>query len=130
MQEMKNVGPAFEVWGKLKEDLTIGYQEIKYHMIFEIKLGEIFCRKARLVGGGNTTTASVSIMYSSVVSRESVRIALTIAALNVLDILACDIKKYYLTVNCRDLIWNTAGPKFCSEEGRIVVVKMAPCGLK
>ena len=40
MHEMKNVRPAFEVWGKLKEDLPISYQEIKCHMIFDIKLGE------------------------------------------------------------------------------------------
>ena len=40
MQEMKNVSPAFEVGGKLKEDLPISYQEIKCHMIVDIKLGE------------------------------------------------------------------------------------------
>ena len=26
IQEMKNARPAFEVWGKRKEDLSIGYQ--------------------------------------------------------------------------------------------------------
>ena len=44
----------FEVRRKRKVDLPIGYQETKYHMIFDIKLGEDFSRKARLVGGGNT----------------------------------------------------------------------------
>ena len=67
---MKNVRSAFKVWGKRKEDLPIGYQEIKFHMIFDIKLGENFRRKARLVGGGQTTTAPASITYLSVVSRE------------------------------------------------------------
>ena len=62
MQEMKNSRLAFEVWEKRKEDLPIGYQEIKRHMIFDIKLGVNFRRKARLVGGGNTTTAPASIM--------------------------------------------------------------------
>ena len=38
---MKNFRPAFEVWGKQKEDLPIGYKEIKFHMIFDIKLGGI-----------------------------------------------------------------------------------------
>ena len=46
MQEMKNVRPEFERWGRQKEDLPIGYQEIKCHMIFEIKLGENLRKKA------------------------------------------------------------------------------------
>ena len=66
-------------------------------MIFDIKFGENIRRKSQLVGGGHTTTAPASIMYSSEVSRESVRIALTIAALKRLDILACDIQNDYLT---------------------------------
>ena len=130
MQEMKNARPAIELWGKRKEDLPIGYQEIKSHMIFDIKLGENFRRKARLVGGGHTTTAPASITYLYVVSRDSVRIALIIAALNGLDILTCDVQNYYLTVKFRDLIWITAGPEFGLEEGSIMVLKMALYGLK
>ena len=57
MQEMKNTRPEFEVWEKRKEDLPIGYKEIKCHMIFDIKMGENFRRKPRLVGGGHTTTS-------------------------------------------------------------------------
>ena len=41
-------------------------------MIFDVKLGENFRRKAILVGEGHTTTAPASIAYSLVVSRESV----------------------------------------------------------
>ena len=111
MKEMKNVRPAFEVFKKLKEDIPIGYQQIKCHMIFDVKLGENFRRKARLVGGGHATTAPASITYSSVVSRDSGRIALTIAALNDLDILACDIQNAYLTVVCRENVWTRAGPR-------------------
>ena len=40
-------------------------------MIFDIKLGEKFRRKAQLVGGGHTTTAPDSSTYLSVVSRDS-----------------------------------------------------------
>ena len=91
LQEMKNVRPSFEAYEVNKEDLPPGYQQIKCHMIFDIKLGKNFRRKERLVGGGHTTTAPYSITFSSLVSRDSVRIALTIASLNELDILACDI---------------------------------------
>ena len=75
---MKNVRPAFEAYKGNKEDLPPGYQQIKCHMIFDTKLGDDFRRKAQLVGGGKTTTAPSSLKFSSVVSRDSVRITLNI----------------------------------------------------
>ena len=88
---MGNVRSAFQVHEGTKADLPIGYQKIKCHMIFDVKMGENFRLKARLVGGGHMTEAPSLITYSSVVYRDSIRIALTIAALNGLDLLACDI---------------------------------------
>ena len=82
---------AFEVFDKRKEDIPIGYQQIKCPMIFDVKIGENFRRKAILVGGGHMKTAPDSITYSLVVSRYSVKIALIITELNDLYILACDI---------------------------------------
>ena len=79
-------------------------------MIFDIKLSENFRRKARLVGGGHKTTATYSTKFLSVVSRDLVRIALPIAALNSLDILAFDIQNAYLTELCREKIWTFMGP--------------------
>ena len=76
------------------------------------------------MGGGHSTTVPASIMDLSLVSRYSVLIALEISALNVLEILACDIQNVYLTAKCRELIWTTAGPGFGLEEGSIVVDKM------
>ena len=76
---MKNVQPEFEAYKVNKEDLQPVYQHTKCHMIVDIKIGENFRRKARLVGGGHTTTAPSSITFLSVVSSDSVRIALTIA---------------------------------------------------
>ena len=70
-------------------------------MLFDIKLGENFRRKAQLVGGGHTTTAPSSITLSSVVSRDSAMIALTIASLNNLDKLAYVIQNAYLTTLSR-----------------------------
>jgi hypothetical protein len=130
MKEMKNVRPAFELYEGDKESLPVGYQEIKCHLIFDIKLGENFRRKARLVAGGHTTKTPAALTYSSVVSRDSVRIALTVAALNGLDILACDIQNAYLTAKCRERIFTEAGPEFGSEQGAIMIVKMALYGLK
>ena len=107
---MNNVKPEFKAYKGNKEDLPPGYQQIKYHIIFDIKIGENFRRKAQLVAGGHTITETSSLTFSSVVSRDSVRIALTIAALNELDILACGIQNAYLTSLCREKIWTFSGP--------------------
>ena len=53
-----------------------------------------------------------------------------IAALDVLDLLACDIHNAYLTVKCREKVWTIAGPEFGSEEGSLMIVNMALYGLK
>ena len=47
--------------------------------------------KARLVAGGHTTAAPATITYSRVVSRETVRIALLLAALNDVEVKTADI---------------------------------------
>jgi hypothetical protein len=47
---------------------------------------EDFRRKARYVSGGNTTDTPHTMTYASVVLRESVKIAMTLAALNDLDV--------------------------------------------
>ena len=99
-------------------------------MIFDVKLGENFRRKARLVAGGHTTDPPSSITYSSVVSRESVRIALTVAALNNLDILGCDIQNAYISAPCREKIYCEAGDEFGSDAGKIMIVRQASHGLK
>ena len=129
-KEMKNVRPAFEVFEGDEHQLPSGFQEIKCHMIFDVKIGENFRRKARLVAGGHTTDAPATLTYSSVVSRDSVRIALTIAALNGLEVMACDIQNAYLTADCRVKIWTRAGPEFGSESGTIMLIRKALYGLK
>ena len=129
-KEMKNVRPAFEAWEKGLDQMPIGYQEVKCHLIFDVKMGESFRRKARFVAGGHTTDVPTVLTYASVVSRDSVRIALTIAALNNLDVMACDIQNAYLTADCREKIWTRAGPEFGSEAGTVFLVKKALYGLK
>jgi hypothetical protein len=66
-------------------------------MIFDIKMD--FTRKAHFVAGGHMTDPPDTITYSSVVSCDSVRIAFLLAALNDIDIRACDIGNAYLNVS-------------------------------
>jgi hypothetical protein len=130
IKEMKNVMPAFERWEGKESELPPGFQKIKCHFIFDIKMGENFRRKARLVANGNETETPAALTYSSVVSRDSVRIALLIASLNELEVLACDIQNAYLTADCREKIYIIAGPEFGSLEGSIMIIRKALYGLK
>ena len=97
--------PSFEAFVGGVEQLPSRFQEIKCHMIFDVKIGENFRRKAHLVAGGHTTDAPATLTYLSAVSRNSDWIALTIAALNELEVMACNIQNAYLTANCRKKIW-------------------------
>ena len=101
---MKNVRTAFEVWEKDTSELPPGYQKITCHMIFDVKMGENFRRKALFVAYGHNTKTPTETTYFSVVSRDLVRIALTIEALNEFDVLACDIQNTYIISDFRDQV--------------------------
>eukprot|EP00957_Ditylum_brightwellii_P193879 14764817-Ditylum_brightwellii.AAC.1 len=89
-----------------------------------------FTRKARFVANGAKTEAPASITYSSVVSRDSVKLAFLIAALNDLDVLACDIGNAYLNAPCREKIWFKAGRECGADMGKVMIITRALYGLK
>ena len=127
--EMDNVKVAFEIYGGNVSDL-IGYKEITGHLVFDVKLGENFRRKARYCADGHKTDTPASVTYSSVVSRDSVRIILTIAALNGLDVMGADIQNAFLSAPVREKVWIKAGPEFGANQGRNLIVVRALYGLK
>jgi hypothetical protein len=98
-------------------------------MIFDIKQ-EDFRFKARLVAGGHTTEAPATITYASVVSRESVRIALLLAALNDVEVKTADIENAYITAPNAEKIYTVLGPEFGLEAGKKAYVVRALYGLK
>ena len=53
-----------------------------------------------------------------------------LAALNDLDILACDIGNAYLNAECREKVYTTCGPEFGSYEGRKALIVRALYELK
>ena len=97
-------------------------------MIFDVKMD--LTRKARFVAGGHMTEPPASITYSRVVSRDSIRLAFLLAALNGIDIMACDIGNAYLNAPCREKVWFVAGPEFGSRQGTVIKVVRALNGLK
>ena len=127
---MKSVCIAIEEFEGEKEDIPSVYQFVNCHMIFYIKMGEGFRRKDRMIDWGHMTEAPASLTYSSVVSRDSVRIALTITDLNGFKVLACDIQNAFLTDNCRDKCYTWAGPEFDSDRWKLMLTTRALYGLK
>ena len=127
--EMRNNRVAFETYDGDPEEL-VGYQEITGHLIFDVKLSENFRKKARFVANGNKTDAPVAITYSTVVSRDSVRILLMVAALNDLDVQGADVQNAFLSAPNLEKIWLRAGNEFGSEQGKVFIVVRALYGLK
>ena len=99
-------------------------------MIFDIKIGENFRRKARMLVVGRTTKTPGSFTYSSVFSIYLVRIMLIVASLNGLDLKALYIDNVQLTDPCRKNIWKRSGPKFGINEGKLCIVVRALYRLK
>jgi Reverse transcriptase (RNA-dependent DNA polymerase) len=126
-KEMKNVMPAF----KFRDDDVIppGYTKIDCHMVFDIKAD--LTRKARLVAGGHQTEVPKESVYSSVVSRDSVRLALMLATLNGLSVLSADVQNAYLNAPTKEKCYCIAGPEFGQDKvGRPVLIVRALYGLR
>jgi hypothetical protein len=120
---------AFKTLGD-DEQVPQTFQQMRCHMVYDIKM-DIFQRKARLVAGGHMTEAtSATMTYASVVSRESVRIALTLAALNDLEVKTADIENAYLTTPIGEKIWYTLGPEFGEDAGKRAIIVRALYDLK
>jgi Reverse transcriptase (RNA-dependent DNA polymerase) len=64
------------------------------------------------------------------VSRESVWIALSLAALNYLEVKSSDIENAYLTAPVAEKIWTVLGPEFGTDKGKKAIVVRSLYGLK
>ena len=129
-KELSNVIIAFHLLGE-DEVVPVGSKRIPYHIIFDIKYD--LTRKARLVAGGHRNKDVPShITYSSVVSRETVRIGFLIAALNGLKISAADIGNAYLNAPCAEKVHVTCGEELFGPEnaGKTAIIVRALYGLK
>jgi Reverse transcriptase (RNA-dependent DNA polymerase) len=126
-KEIRNFLPAFEF--RDGDVFPPGYQKIDCHMVFDIKVD--LTRKTRLVAGGHQTEVPKESVYSSVVSRDSVRIALTLALLNQLEVLVADVQNAYLNEPTSEKCYTISGPEFVPEiEGRPVLIVCALYGLR
>ena len=124
-KEMTNVSVAFQF---LADDDPIprGYKRMGTHLIFDVKMD--FTRKARLVADGHKTAKPAHCTYAGVVLRESVRIALTFAALMDLEVLTADIQNAYLQAPPSEQFYIIAGPEWGSRQGQRMLVVRALYG--
>lgn len=128
-REMDEVRVAFDIKDSNFKNVEPGREFLDCYMIFDVKMD--FTRKARFVANGAKTKDLTSSTYAGVVSRETVRIALTYAALNGLDVMAADIKNAYLTAPITEKYWTKCGPEFGPElEGNVAYITRALYGTK
>jgi hypothetical protein len=125
-----NTLAALKVFEFLKpgEKAPQGYQHIKMWIIFDVKMN--LTRKARLVAGGHVTKAPPWDCFSSVASRQSVRLAFMGASLNDLDLVMIDVGNAFVNADCKEKICAIAGPEFPGFEGCVVIIVKALYGLR
>jgi hypothetical protein len=126
--EMVNIGVAFEVLDDSKK-VPIGWHLVTGHIIFDVKMD--FTRKARWVLDGHKTPDPSGSTYAGVVSRESVRIAFTYAALNGLNVCSGDVRNAYLQAPSSQKDYIICGPEFGLENvGKPALIHRALYGGK
>ena len=108
--EMENVRVAFEVLPDEKSVL-IGHKFVWCHMVFDVKIKD-FRQKARIV-------AAATITYASVVSRDTVSIALMIATLNNLEVKCVDILNAYVQAPVAKKVWTIMDAEFGKDAERL-----------
>ena len=92
-------------------------------MAFDIK--KDFRQKARLVTGSHRTKAPATIIYASVESRETVRIALMFATLNDLEVKSFNTLNVHIQASVTEKVWTALGPEFGKEASKTVVIVRA-----
>jgi hypothetical protein len=125
---MKNIRISFKILNG-EESIPTTYQDIRCHMIFDVRMDD-FHRNARFVAGGHTTYTPHAMTYANGVSRESVMIAPTLTALNDMDVKMADIENAYLTAPITEKVWTVLGPEFGDEAGKRTLIETALYGLK
>ena len=127
-KEMYNVSVAFEI---LEDNAPLppGWTPRTGHLVWDLKMD--FTCKARWVKDGHRTPSPETSNFAGVVSRETVRIALTYAALNVIPVMSADIRNTYLQAPASEKHYIICGPEFGLEhEGKRALVRRALYGGK
>ena len=119
-KEMANAAVAFEMLDEGKP-ASVGWTQANGNIVFDVKMG--FTRKSIWVKDGHMTVHPEHSTFSGVVSRESVRIALTYAKLNGLDVTESDINNYYLQASSSETHYVICGSTFGRDNiGKVTLI--------
>ena len=126
--EIQNNGVACEIL-EINRKAPPGWRAVTGHLVFDVKMD--FTRKARWVLDGHKTPNPIGSTYAGVVSRESVRIAFTYAALNEIDVCAADVRNAYLQAPSSQKDYIICGPEFDLDNvGKVYLIQRAIYGGK
>ena len=103
---MKNSRVTFKFLEK-DDQAPVGYKDITCDLIFYVKMD--LTRKSRYVAGGHLKHPPFSMTNASVVSRDNVRPAFRVKALDDLDILEGDSQNAYLNAPKKEKVFFYAG---------------------
>jgi len=120
-KEAMTVLPALKILNR-NERIPPGYKYIEFLTVFDIKMD--LTRKARICARGDQIDTPPNVTYTSVVTRESIRIGFMFASLNELNILA------YLNAPCAEKVYTILGEEFGDYAVRQAIIRMALYGLK
>jgi hypothetical protein len=125
-KEMRTeVGVAFEV---LEESMKapVGWSKVTGHLVWDVKMD---CTpKARWVLDGHKTPNPIGSTNAGAVSRDSIQISFTCAALNGLDAFAADIRNAFLQAPSSQKDQILCGPEFGIENvGKVALIGRALC---
>ena len=90
-------------------------------MIFNVKIEDLQ-QKARIVAGGHMTNTPPTITYASVVSHDTIRIALAMAELHDLNVKNADIMNAYINTHTEEKFYTILGPEFGPDKGKLAVI--------
>ena len=127
-KEMRNNAIAFEIL-EPGENIPVGWTQQSGHLVLDVKMD--LTRKARWVLDGHKTPDVDGSAFAGVVSRESVRIALTYAALNCLSVFAADIQNAFLQAPSSQKHYIICGAEFGIENiGKKALIRRPLYGVK
>eukprot|EP00984_Skeletonema_dohrnii_P005553 scaffold1958_cov91-Skeletonema_dohrnii-CCMP3373.AAC.1 len=108
-KEMTNIGIAFDIL-EHGEEPPRGYTKSSGHLIWDLKMDGT--RMSRWVKDGHKTPDILTSSYAGVVSKESIRIALTYAAQHNIPVVAADVRNAYLQAPTSERHYVVCGPEF------------------
>ena len=125
---MSNFGVTFKILER-GESPPPGYTKSSGHIVFDVCM--IFQRKSRWVKDGHRTPDPDMSSYAGVVSKESIRILRTHAALHDVPVMAADVRNAYLQASTSEKHFVICGPEFGIENiGKKAIIAQALYGGK